>query len=90
MSEPKGADVGVVTFGEFVAGRASGGPRHTVRTFIAFATLRANWNEPKRWPSWNDEQREEGWAGWRKAVRRAPDRVDVSPRDAWRTGSRPG
>ena len=43
-------------------------PQHTVKAFIAFATLRANWNESKRWPAWNDEQREEGYAGWRKAV----------------------
>ena len=60
MSEPKGADVGVVTFGVFVAGRIRADPQHTVRAFIAFATLRANWNESKRWPTWNDEQREEG------------------------------
>jgi hypothetical protein len=41
-------------------------PQHTFKTFIAFATLRANWNESKHWPTWNDEQREEGYAGWRK------------------------
>jgi hypothetical protein len=32
------------------------------------------------WPTWNDEQREEGHAGWRKAVRRTPDWVDVGSR----------
>ncbi len=33
--------------------------------------LRANWNESKRWnPQWTDEQRAEGYAGWKKAVQR--------------------
>jgi hypothetical protein len=26
-------------------------PQHTFKTFIAFATLRANWNESKGWPT---------------------------------------
>jgi glycerol kinase len=40
--------------------------------------LRANWNESKRWqPTWNAEQREEGYAGWKKAVQRTLDWVDV-------------
>ncbi|GGU20043.1 glycerol kinase GlpK [Nocardioides albus] len=40
--------------------------------------LRKNWNESKRWqPSWSEEQREAGYAGWRKAVDRTLDWVDV-------------
>jgi glycerol kinase len=41
--------------------------------------LRQNWNESKRWtPQWSEEQRAEGYAGWRKAVDRTLDWVDVS------------
>ncbi|MER7247060.1 glycerol kinase GlpK [Kribbella sp. NPDC000426] len=37
-----------------------------------------NWNEDKRWePRWSDEQREQGYAGWQKAVQRTLDWVDV-------------
>ncbi|UXA13183.1 glycerol kinase GlpK [Mycobacterium sp. SMC-8] len=40
--------------------------------------LRANWQEGKRWsPDWSGEQREDGYAGWRKAVQRTLDWVDV-------------
>ena len=40
--------------------------------------LRANWQEDRRWkPSWTEEQRETGYAGWRKAVQRTLDWVDV-------------
>ncbi len=40
--------------------------------------LRENWNEAKRWnPEWNDEQREAGYAQWKKAVERTLDWVDV-------------
>ncbi len=40
--------------------------------------LRANWREGKRWtPTWSDEQRAAGYAGWRKAVQRTLDWVDV-------------
>ncbi|MER7609374.1 glycerol kinase GlpK [Nocardioides sp. NPDC127503] len=40
--------------------------------------LRQNWNESKRWkPAWGEEQREIGYAGWRKAVDRTLDWVDV-------------
>jgi glycerol kinase len=40
--------------------------------------LRANWQEDRRWePTWSEEQREQGWAGWRKAVERTLDWVDV-------------
>jgi glycerol kinase len=43
------------------------------------AELQANWNESKRWtPQWSDEQREQGYAGWKKAVQRTLDWVDVS------------
>ncbi|WP_344130339.1 glycerol kinase GlpK [Pedococcus bigeumensis] len=40
--------------------------------------LRANWQESKRWtPTWSDRQRADGYAGWRKAVQRTLDWVDV-------------
>jgi glycerol kinase len=40
--------------------------------------LRRNWNESKRWqPAWSKEQRETGYAGWRKAVDRTLNWVDV-------------
>jgi glycerol kinase len=40
--------------------------------------LRENWNEAKRWePEWDDEQRETGYAQWKKAVQRTLDWVDV-------------
>ena len=40
--------------------------------------LRANWNEAKRWsPQWDDQQREDGYAQWKKAVTRTLDWVDV-------------
>ncbi len=40
--------------------------------------LRENWNEDKRWePTWSEDQREEGYAQWKKAVERTLDWVDV-------------
>ena len=40
--------------------------------------LRANWQEDKRWtPTWTEEQRAAGYAGWQKAVQRTLDWVDV-------------
>jgi glycerol kinase len=40
--------------------------------------LETNWNEDQRWqPEWNDEQRATGYAGWKKAVERTLDWVDV-------------
>jgi glycerol kinase len=40
--------------------------------------LRANWHESRRWqPSWTDDQRATGYAGWRKAVQRTLGWVDV-------------
>jgi glycerol kinase len=40
--------------------------------------LRANWQESRRWsPTWSDRQRTDGYAGWRKAVKRTLDWVDV-------------
>jgi len=40
--------------------------------------LRQNWNEDRRWhPVWTDEQRDGGYAGWKKAVQRTLDWVDV-------------
>ena len=39
--------------------------------------LRSNWAEDERWePTWSDEQRRDGYAGWRKAVERTFDWVD--------------
>ncbi|MCW2859835.1 MAG: glycerol kinase, partial [Actinoallomurus sp.] len=40
--------------------------------------LKQNWNEAKRWePRWSDEQRATGYTGWKKAVERTLDWVDV-------------
>jgi glycerol kinase len=37
-----------------------------------------NWNEDKRWsPTWSEDQRQEGYAQWKKAVTRTLDWVDV-------------
>ncbi|MEI2766128.1 MAG: glycerol kinase GlpK [Dermatophilaceae bacterium] len=41
--------------------------------------LRDNWRQDQRWsPRWSDDQRADGYAGWRKAVERTLDWVDVS------------
>ncbi|QIP88198.1 glycerol kinase GlpK [Streptomyces sp. Tu 2975] len=40
--------------------------------------LRSHWHESKRWePQWSDEEREKGYAGWKKAVERSLDWVEV-------------
>ncbi|MER7542862.1 glycerol kinase GlpK [Spirillospora sp. NPDC127506] len=40
--------------------------------------LRRNWNQDKRWePTWTDQQRQDGYAGWKKAVDRTLDWVDL-------------
>jgi glycerol kinase len=40
--------------------------------------LRENWNESRRWtPQWSDARRASGYAGWKKAVERSFDWVDV-------------
>ncbi|MFJ2029048.1 glycerol kinase GlpK [Streptosporangium sp. NPDC087985] len=40
--------------------------------------LRQNWNEAERWqPEWSDEQRADGYAGWKKAIDRTLNWVDV-------------
>ena len=40
--------------------------------------LTQNWDEDTRWePTWTDQQRAEGYAGWRKAVERTLDWVEV-------------
>jgi glycerol kinase len=40
--------------------------------------LRANWAEAERWePQWSQDRRDEGYAGWQKAVQRTLDWVDV-------------
>jgi glycerol kinase len=55
----------------YAAGLATGFWRDT-------GELRANWRESKRWlPSWTEDQRAAGYAGWRKAVQRTLDWVDV-------------
>ena len=55
----------------YAAGLASGFWRNT-------GELRANWHESRRWhPSWTQERRAGGYAGWRKAVQRTLDWVDV-------------
>jgi glycerol kinase len=41
-------------------------------------SLRENWNEDRRWePQWSEDQRETGYAQWKKAVERTFDWVDV-------------
>jgi glycerol kinase len=41
--------------------------------------MRENWQEDKRWePQWSEDQREAGYAHWKKAVERTRDWVDVS------------
>jgi len=41
--------------------------------------LTKNWNEDLRWqPRWSEDQREKGYVGWKKAVERTLDWVDVS------------
>ncbi|WP_084961119.1 glycerol kinase GlpK [Thermoactinospora rubra] len=41
--------------------------------------LESNWKEDQRWePSWSHEQRELGYARWKKAVERTLDWVDVT------------
>src|SRR5580693_7046888 len=55
----------------YAAGLATGFWRDT-------GELRANWHESKRWhPSWTDDRRAAGYAGWRKAVQRTLDWVEV-------------
>ena len=42
------------------------------------AELRANWQEDKRWSSnWSTDQREAAYAGWKKAVERTLNWVEV-------------
>jgi glycerol kinase len=41
--------------------------------------LHANWREGKRWaPEWGEQERAAGYAGWRKAVQRTLDWVEVT------------
>ncbi|MDX6200876.1 MAG: glycerol kinase [Frankiales bacterium] len=40
--------------------------------------LRDNWNESQAWkPEWSDDERAKGYVGWKKAVQRTLDWVDV-------------
>ena len=49
-----------------------------VGVWRSYDELRQNWHEDKRWePQWSDDQREQGYAGWKKAVERTLDWVDV-------------
>ena len=42
------------------------------------AELRANWHESRRWePTWSEDRRAVGYAGWKKAINRTLDWVDV-------------
>jgi glycerol kinase len=42
------------------------------------AELRADWHESRRWePAWSADRRAAGYAGWKKAVGRTLDWVDV-------------
>jgi glycerol kinase len=41
--------------------------------------LQNNWREGKRWtPAWSEQERSAGYAGWRKAVQRSLDWVEVT------------
>ena len=45
--------------------------------------LRTNWQESRRWsPTWSERRREEGYAGWTKAVERTLGWVDVDEDEA--------
>jgi len=55
----------------YAAGLAAGFWRDTTE-------LRANWSQSKRWePSWTEDRRAAGYAGWQKAIARTLDWVDV-------------
>ncbi|KWX00282.1 glycerol kinase [Carbonactinospora thermoautotrophica] len=42
--------------------------------------MRANWQEAKRWlPTWDEARRDEAYAGWKKAVERTLNWVEVEP-----------
>jgi glycerol kinase len=78
------ADVlGVDVVRPVVAETTALGAAYTAGLAVGFwagpSDLRANWQEDKRWmPSWDDHARAAGYAGWRKAVQRTLDWVDVS------------
>jgi glycerol kinase len=56
----------------YAAGLAAGFWRDT-------SELRANWAEGRRWePTWSEDRRAAGYAGWKKAVQRTLDWVEVS------------
>ena len=45
--------------------------------------LRENWKEDRTWePQWSDDQREEGYDRWKRAVERTRDWVDTSAEEA--------
>ncbi|HHU11389.1 MAG TPA: glycerol kinase GlpK [Intrasporangiaceae bacterium] len=55
----------------YAAGLATG-------VWASTTDLEANWHEDRRWePTWTADQREAGYAGWRKAVERTLDWVEV-------------
>jgi glycerol kinase len=40
--------------------------------------LKASWNESRRWdPEWDEQHRADGYAGWKKAVERTLNWVEV-------------
>ncbi|MFL6130735.1 MAG: glycerol kinase GlpK [Mycobacteriales bacterium] len=56
----------------YAAGLATGFWRDT-------AELRANWHESKRWtPTWTEDRRAGGYAGWRKAIQRTLNWIEVN------------
>lgn len=74
--------VGVDVVKPVVAETTALGAAYAAGLAVGFWTnpdeLRANWQEDKRWsPDWTEAQRTAGYAGWRKAVQRTLDWVDV-------------
>ena len=50
-----------------------------VGTWSSTADLTNNWQESRCWqPEWDSRQREDGYSGWRKAVERTLDWIDLS------------
>ena len=77
------ADIlGVPVMRPVVAETTSLGAAYAAGLAVGFwtdlAELQENWKLDRRWePQWSEEQREEGYARWKKAVERTLDWVDV-------------
>jgi glycerol kinase len=77
------ADVlGVEVSRPVVAETTALGAAHAAGLAVGFwqdtAELQQNWNESKRWrPRWHERQRESAYGGWRKAVDRTLDWVEI-------------